>query len=303
VTLLAAGIDGGQSSTVAVIGDERGRILGRGTSGPSDEIGVGAESTRLRDALHSALENALARAGIAAGTRCDAVVAGISGYNGRVYGRPPELQAGRVVLMHDTPIAHAGALAGDSGVVVIAGTGSVAYTRDRGGSSHVFGGWGFLFGDEGSAFRIACDALADLMRADDEGDAAPAEERRAAREFFEASSLRDIARRFYHGEISRDRLAAFAPVALGFERFRSAANRGADRLAELACRAIAVGGVARVGLSGGIFRDAAFRARVGDKIRAQIAGAEVFAARYDPAAGALLLAYRELGVEPEGLMQ
>jgi glucosamine kinase len=303
VTILAAGIDGGQSSTVAVVGDEHGRILGRGASGPSDEIGAGPESTRLSDALRAALKDAIARAGLAAGTRCDAVVAGISGYNGRLYGRTPELPAQRVVLMHDTPIAHAGALAGKSGVVVIAGTGSVAYTRDGDGTGHVFGGWGFLFGDEGSAFRIACDALADLMRAQDDGDDEPAEELRASLEFFESPSLRDVGRRFYHGEISRDRLAAFAPVALRFERFRIAANRGADRLAELACRGIAAGGVARVGLSGGIFRDAALRERVADRVRARFDGAEVFAGRYDPAAGALLLAYRELGIEPERLSE
>ncbi len=301
--MLVAGIDGGQSSTVAVVADEHGRILGRGTSGPSDEIGAGPDSTRLRDALRFALDDALAHAGLPDGARCDAVVAGISGYNGRVYGRPPELPARHVVLMHDTPIAHAGALAGGSGVVVIAGTGSVAYTRARDGASRIFGGWGFLFGDEGSAFRIACDALADLMRAEDDGDASPGEELRAALDFFAASSLRNIARGFYHGELSRDRLAAFAPVALRFERFRAAANRGADRLAELGCRAIAVGGVARVGLAGEIFRDAAFRECVGDGIRARIAGAEVFEARYDPAVGALLLAYRELGVEPERITQ
>jgi len=303
MTRLAAGIDGGQSSTVAVVGDEHGRILGRGTSGPSDEIGAGPESSRLRDALQSALHDALARAGLPGDTRCDAVVAGISGYNGRVYGRPPELPARRVVLMHDTPIAHAGALGGLDGVVVIAGTGSVAYTRDRDGGTHIFGGWGFLFGDEGSAFRIARDALAELMRAEDDGDASPAQELRAALDFFAAPSLRDVARRFYHGEISRDRVAAFAPVALTFARVRALANRGADRLAELACRAIEAGGVARVGLAGGIFRDAAFRERVGDGVRARVAGAEVFEARYDSAVGALLLAYRALGVEPERLTQ
>ncbi len=301
--MLVAGIDGGQSSTVAVVGDERGRILGRGIGGPSDEIGAGPESTRLRDSLRLALNDALERAGLPSGTRCDAIVAGISGYNGRVYGRPPELPANRVVLLHDTPIAHAGALAGRSGVVVIAGTGSVAYTRDRDGGARIFGGWGFLFGDEGSAFRIARDALADLMCAQDYDDSAAGEETRAACDFFEAPTLRDIGRRFYHGEISRDRLAAFAPVALRFERFRAIADCGADRLALLACRAIDAAGVARVALSGGVFRDARFRDRVGDRIRTQFADAEVVEALYEPAAGALLLAYRELGLEPERLTQ
>ena len=41
----------------------------------------------------------------------------------------------RVVLMHDTPIAHAGALGGRAGVVVISGTGSVVYARAEDGTS------------------------------------------------------------------------------------------------------------------------------------------------------------------------
>ena len=49
-----AGIDGGQSSTVAIVGDERGKILGRATAGPADEVGASAGSTRLRDALGEA---------------------------------------------------------------------------------------------------------------------------------------------------------------------------------------------------------------------------------------------------------
>jgi N-acetylglucosamine kinase-like BadF-type ATPase len=59
---LVAGIDGGQSSTIAVIGDERGRILARGAAGPSDEVGATADSTRLRDALAAALADARRRA-------------------------------------------------------------------------------------------------------------------------------------------------------------------------------------------------------------------------------------------------
>ncbi len=111
MTLLFAGIDGGQSSTTAVVGDETGRVLGCGKAGAADEIGVGKESTRLRDALRGALREACAAAGITAGvTRFESIVAGISGYDGRVYGRAPELPARRSLLLHDTPIAHAGAL-------------------------------------------------------------------------------------------------------------------------------------------------------------------------------------------------
>ena len=84
---LVAGIDGGQSSTVAAIGDERGRVLGRGAAGPADEIGAGPESTRLFDALRDALDDARRNAGLPDRARFDAIVAGVSGYDGRVYGR------------------------------------------------------------------------------------------------------------------------------------------------------------------------------------------------------------------------
>jgi glucosamine kinase len=301
VNELVAGIDGGQSSTVAVVADDRGRILGRGTAGPADEVGVASDSTRLCDALRDALAAASHRANLPEGSRFAAIVAGISGYDGKARGRMPELPSERVLLVHDAPVAHAGALAGQPGVVVIAGTGSVVYARGTDGSSITLGGWGFLFGDEGSAFRIASDALAMLSRAQDEGDRSFAEEIRAAFEFFETDSLRQIVRAFYAREVTRDRLASFAPVAMRFERFRPIVNDGADRLAALTCKAIEAGFPAKVALTGGVFGSADFGERVRAGIRETVPQAEIATARYEPAGGALFLAYRELGIEVRDL--
>jgi N-acetylglucosamine kinase-like BadF-type ATPase len=294
---LVAGIDGGQSSTAAVIGDERGCILAHGVAGPADEIGVTADSTRLQDALSASLDDARRRASLPAGTQFDAIVAGISGYDGRVYGAAPQLPSTRVVLMHDTPIAHAGALGGRAGVIAIGGTGSVVYGRSEGGSSQTLGGWGFLFGDEGSAFRIASDALAMLMRAHDENDSSCADERNAACDFFGMRSLRQIAHAFYKGEITRTHLASFAPMALRFDAVRASANAGADRLVALIRRAIDAGAPPRVALVGGVFSDAGLRDRVRAGVLAARPGTEIVEPRYDPACGALLLAYRELGLD------
>ena len=290
-----AGIDGGQSSTVAVVGDERGRILGRGTAGPADEIGVNEASTRLRDALHGALEAACRDAGLAHDTRFDVIVAGVSGYDGRVHGRMPVFPSERAVLVHDTPVAHAGALAGAPGVVIIAGTGSVVYGRDGDGRSWTLGGWGFLFGDEGSAFSIVRDALSAMMRAQDDGDASLVVETQAACDFFAVPSLRRLVHAFYKKEIGRDRLAAFAPEAMRFEAFRSLADRGAERLAVLAHDAIVAGAPPRIALVGGVFADEHFRRSVRAAILHRIPGAEIVEPRYEPVYGALLLAYRELG--------
>lgn len=300
---LFAGIDGGQSSTVAVIADDAGRILGRGAAGPADEIGANKDSTRLRDALHGALAQACHSARLPVETNFDAIVAGVSGYNGRVYGRSPELPSAHAVLMHDTPIAHAGALGGGSGVVVIAGTGSVVYGRNDEGWSYTIGGWGFLFGDEGSAFAIARDALALLMRAQDEDDSSYAAAARAACEYFAVPTLRTLVHAFYKGELTRDRLASFASTAMRFDLLRPIAQRGADRLAELVRAAVAAGAPARVAFVGGVFADAGFRERVRDGILAALPRAEIVTPRYEPAYGALLLAYREHALSVTELRQ
>jgi N-acetylglucosamine kinase-like BadF-type ATPase len=294
---LFAGIDGGQSSTVAVVGDERGRILGRGTAGPADEIGASKESTRLCDALHGALEAACRDAGLARDSRFDAIVAGVSGYDGRVYGRMPALPSQRALLLHDTPIAHAGALGGRPGVVIIAGTGSVVFGRDDDGRSWTLGGWGFLFGDEGSAFNIVRDALSAMMRAQDDGDAALAAETKAACNFFGVPSLRRLVHAFYKNEVPRDRLAAFASEAMRFDAFRSLADRGAERLAVLACSAVAAGAPGRIAFVGGVFADEGFRQSLRAAILRGIPHAQIVEPQYEPVYGALLLAYRELGLD------
>lgn len=296
MSLLVAGIDGGQSSTIVLVGDQQGRILSRGIAGPADEVGVDPSSTRLCDALRDALRDACRQGGIRYEDGFAAIVAGVSGYEGRIYGKKPELPTERLILMHDAPIAHAGALAGAPGVVVIAGTGSVVYARGERSGDATYGGWGYLFGDEGSAFSVARDVLALLMRAQDNGDLSLGEEARAACEVFEAASLREITRAYYAGEITRRQLAAFAPHALQFERFRAIGNRGADRLVALAHRACTFTDARQIALVGGVFGNAGFYDRVAEGILAVIPDAILVKPLYEPAAGALLLAYRELGL-------
>lgn len=291
-----AGIDGGQSSTQAMIGDERGRILGRGAAGPSDEIGQTAESTRLADAMHNALHDACRDAGLSQGTQFEAIVAGLSGYEGRVYGAAPQLLSANVLLVHDALAAHAGALGGASGVIVIAGTGSVVYGRNDAGEEATLGGWGYLFGDQGSAFAIAREALAAAMRAQDLDDASFEEGRRTLHEFFGINSVRAIGRAFYSGEISRQRFAAFAPTALASQDFASIVRDGATYLGMLACRALEAVAVDRLALCGGLFQEAAYYDAVAHVVAQQRPSTRIVPAKYEPVAGALLLAYREAGI-------
>ncbi len=70
-------------------------------------------------------------------------------------------------LVGDNVIAHSGALDGGTGIILIAGTGSICFGRGRNGEEARSGGWGHLIGDEGSAYALGRDALSAVARAMD----------------------------------------------------------------------------------------------------------------------------------------
>lgn len=292
---LFAGIDGGQSSTVALIGNERGEVLGRGVAGAADEVAQDERSTRLRDALEGALAHALQAAALPGDARFECVVAGISGYDGKTVGAAPQFRAREVRLLHDAPIAHAAAFDGGDGIIAIAGTGSAIYGRS-GADELTIGGWGYLFGDEGSAFWMAAEALRAAMALEDEGRSDELFDDVFAA--FSRDSLRAIARAFYHGVISRGELAAFAErlielapkhatareiVLGGAVALVSDALLCAKRLKMKRPRAAFVGGLLRSHFFSSAI-DAALAEAAPALRRVQPAG--------EPAAGALLLAVR-----------
>jgi glucosamine kinase len=292
--VLFAGIDAGQSRTVAAIADETGRELGRGEAGAADEIAQGANSTRLRDALRAAYDNAALAAKVPPEARCARVVAGISGYEGRVYGRAPDLPCGELVLLHDAVIAHAGAFKGGPGVAVIAGTGSVAYGANERGETVTVGGWGYLFGDEGSAFWFARRAIEDAIRDEDAGKKGPFAE--TLLQYFKISSLHALVRSFYAGEISRTALAEFAHAAIE----RSGSDPAGERYVQQCAQALAdlaVRTMARIGLHagplaflGGMTKSAAMKTAISSAVEEAAPDAQLVEPEGDAVSGALFLA-------------
>ncbi|MBV8117072.1 MAG: ATPase, partial [Candidatus Eremiobacteraeota bacterium] len=247
------------------------------------------------------LNDASASAGLPEDTLFEAIVAGVSGYEGTVYGAAPALPARTFELRHDAPVAHAGAFGGEDGIVVIAGTGSVAYGKDASANEAIAGGWGYLFGDEGSAFWLAVHALRFAMQREDEGRAHPFAA--LACQHFGADSLRELSRAFYSGAVSRTALAAFAPhvFQLAAEGKDDAAVllvklAGAGALASLAehVKARLPGQPKRVALCGGMFQNELLRSATTEELRTR--GFDVCKPRYGPASGALLLAYRAAGM-------
>ncbi len=85
-----------------------------------------------------------------------------------------ELVAGEIEIVGDMVIALEAAFGSGPGVIVIAGTGSIAYGRNSDGRTARAGGWGFAISDEGSGHWIGRMAVAAAVHAADADDAEPA---------------------------------------------------------------------------------------------------------------------------------
>jgi glucosamine kinase len=310
VSAYVAGIDGGQSSTTAVVVREDGTLLGRGVAAPAAHVDEPPGSTRCADASAIALDRALEAAELPRATTLAAVHVGLSGWDEAFDGAPLTLAARSIRLGHDAPIALAGAVAARPAVVVIAGTGSVAYGEDAAGNAVRVGGWGSLFGDAGSAFALARDALASAMDQDDRGASSPLGE--AALAFFDRGDLRMLATAAVQGRITRGELAAFARVVhdaarLGDAEARALVDGAADALATLAVTVLERLGVGTrdtapvsvpVALAGGSFASERFFMQTCKRLSELAPGALPIRPRYEPAIGAALLAFTEAGLVP-----
>jgi glucosamine kinase len=296
---LFAGVDGGQSSTVAVVLDEQGHVVGRSTAGPSDHVGQSADSRRAAAACEGAVAAALSAGGLGPAAPLEAVVVGLSGYEGTWYGIEPAFAAPIVRYEHDAPVALAGATGERPAAVVIAGTGSVAYGETSAGRRIQLGGYGYLFGDDGSSFAIARNAVSTAMRLADRG--VTTDLGLAALAFFDLPDLRALARAFSVGELTRPRLATFARVVHDAARLGDA---GAQTIIDEAAGALAALGVhiverlggtedvpIAVAFVGGGFTNAGLRATTERRFASLTPNGRVLEARYEPAVGAALLAF------------
>jgi N-acetylglucosamine kinase-like BadF-type ATPase len=167
---LVLGIDGGATSTRAVLTDRHGAVLGRGQAGPGNPKSAGFDSAleEVRRAIEAAFTAAKTEMATA-----DAICLALAGA-GRPEDRPPieewvtrQKVATKVGVVPDAVAVLAAGRPNVVGISLIAGTGSMAYGRDENGSEARAGGWGSLFGDEGSGYALAVAGLRAAVRAFD----------------------------------------------------------------------------------------------------------------------------------------
>ncbi len=297
------GVDGGQSSTTAVIGDHEGKIVGWASAGPCNHVSAAQAKAKFLRVMRECISQAAGRAGIT-GNTFKAACFGMSGGPADKAALLHELiESQHWVVTHDAMIALAGATSGEPGIVAIAGTGSIAFAQNARGEIARAGGWGYLFGDEGGAFDIVRQALRAVMR-EYEGWGARTALTPALVEAASASDANELLHLFYTPDWPRQRIAGLAqivnriaeegdPTAIGV--LQNSARELALMVSSVRRQLWGEGESVRVAWVGGVFQSAILL----ERFRTLISLDEhntCEAPKHGPAVGALLLAYRAAGI-------
>ena len=209
------GIDGGGSKTAFLLIDESGRVLGSHTEGPAYYLEIGWDA--MRAMLARGIQATLAQAALAPSALSFAFL-GLPSYgeDSRLIAAldgvaSPPLDRARYRCGSDAVCGWAGALAGEDGINIVAGTGSMTYGEYEGRAARA-GGWGELFSDEGSAYWIARQGLNLFSRMSD-GRIERGPWYDIVRRHFGLQSDLDLCAAIYdQSQVQRSNLAALAPL-------------------------------------------------------------------------------------------
>lgn len=307
MSTLFLGIDGGGTKTAFVLIDGDGRMLARHESTTSYYLEIGFDA--LKELLRDGVKTVLAQAGVPASDIAH-TFAGLP-----AHGEDSALLASfdslltdvlpRSTIANDMVCSWAGSLAGADGISLVAGTGSIAYGEWMGRGARC-GGWGEVFGDEGSAHWLAREVLALFSRMAD-GRAEPGPLLALVREHFSLKHDLDVCAAI-NASAARSALAQLARLApaaaqAGDTQARQLLVRAGDELAALAA------GVARnlglaghqsvpVSYSGGVFATGELvLGPLQGALTRRLPGAVLTSPRFGPELGAALYAAR-LGGQP-----
>lgn len=309
---LIAGVDGGATKTVAVVGRLDGTLLGSARAPPSNYHNVGVE--KAVKAIQTSVGVACRRAG-ASTEDLETVVIGLAAMDSPrdfLIGRRVASLTGlgnRQILKHDSVIALYGATLGRPGIVVNAGTGSFAAGIDAHGRVIRAGGWGNIIDDEGSAYDIGKLGIRASLRALDGRERETAIAKMLVGKF-KLRTLENVVHEVHEKPMTVEEISAVsklvAHAALRGDRAARSifAHEGrvlARLVSTIAQRLDMTGSKPSVYCTGGVFKASAiilnpFRC----ELRKSIPRFTIARARFEPVIGAFILALKEEGVQARG---
>jgi N-acetylglucosamine kinase-like BadF-type ATPase len=295
------GIDAGGSKTTCLLADTDGRVLGEGRSGGANLQAHG--ELEIEKVLHAVIEQAVADRAILPKALC----LGVAGVD-----RPDDHRVvsdivrrlgyrANALVVNDALIALVAGCGDDPGVVLISGTGSIAYGVNAAGVAARAGGWGSVLGDEGSGYWIGRAALIAVMREAD-GRGPRTQLTPVMLDHFQLARVDGLVREVYEHPARRQAIAALGPLVdraraegdvVASEILRLAGEELARAAASVIGRLGMRGAAFRVLLSGGMFRGIPWL--VDDVVQrlAEVAPrATVAPLTVEPAQGAVHLAIR-----------
>lgn len=303
-------IDGGGSRTRCLAISWDGCTLGEGESGPSNHLLVALDV--VRHSLLEATSRALTQSGL---NHADIVCvsAGLAGVDYDQAGAREmaemlrEIGFTRAIINGDMVVAHAGALQGRPGVLALAGTGSAILGIGINKERVKVGGWGPVYGDEGSAYRIGQMALRAAARAyDGRGPTTALSE--AILRAWKLNDFRETVERVYVRGMAAREIAALSRIAYqvaetGDDVARSIFLQAGEELAESVRAAISRLNLDKlatlVSYQGAVLDSCTLvRENFVACLKKSYPQASVLPPRFEPVIGAYLLGCEAIGWKP-----
>lgn len=317
------GIDGGGSKTVCVLMQDTGEVLGRGEAGSSNyqNIGIKATLQSIQSAIYAAKNEALnsikyitikaiclGLAGVGRATDIEIVKALVQDLQkSKLLPITWALQSSNIVICHDALIALVGGIGDDVGIVVAAGTGSIVFGRNSQGKTKRVGGWGYILGDEGSAYKIAVAGMQAALKAYD-GREMSTSLVEAFKQHLNLANIEDLIEVIYRRGWGVKKIAGLAPIvdfaaASGDEVANNIIESAVQDLVKATSTvidAIFISSTFEIVTTGSVWQGSSkIHEKFAGCIVAKFPSAKVIFPRNEPAYGAALLALKSLAREGE----
>ena len=261
------GIDGGGTKTKALLADERGKVIASAVAGPSNPHVV--KEKELRNVFHTLFDSIKEKNDELPG-KTVSLYAGISGAGNKknekkileiLRGYFPEKTAVKVEV--DAVNALYAGTYGNPGIVQISGTGSVTYGKDGEGMTGRIGGWGYLFGDEGSGYDIGRQAVMAALKSFD-GRGYETDLLSMLYKHFQMDDPQELIREIYTSPAPKNKISPLSHIV--FEAYKQNDNAAREiinktvkdlslNITSLYKKLFPSGDNIKIVLSGGIFQD------------------------------------------------